>query len=270
MHAKENISVYLNKDEICIGDIVDFTVKAELEQNAQISINQNFSFDGFDIVSSNIEHIIGEENIYKLNFKLLACKVGNITIEPVPVFFISSDGANNLFFTPKKNIIVKSVLGKGDNYDIKDIKPLKKIKIKIIYVVLILILIVFIILIVYLLICSYVSRTRDIVIDPKTEALNKLSLLYENRNNIDVKDFYYTMSEILRAYISTKYNLYALEMTTLEFFKKMKPLLPASISPLEFKKYLSMFNLARYASFTPNEAEIKRNYDFTKNLLELL
>jgi hypothetical protein len=59
-------------------------------------------------------------------------------------------------------------------------------------------------------------------------------------------------------------------MTTSEFFKKMKPLLPSTINALDFKKYLSVFNLARYASFTPSQTEIKNSYDFTKNLLARL
>ncbi|MDR2395056.1 MAG: hypothetical protein LBD57_00285 [Endomicrobium sp.] len=270
IYAQENISGYLNKNEIFIGDTVDFTVVAQLEQDAQLSVNQNFIFDGFDILSSNIEHITSEKNIYKLHFKLLACKLGDIFIDSIPVFFISSDGTNNLFFTPKTEIVVKGVLEQNGNYDIKDIKALKKIKVKTVYVLLIFTVIILVILCVYALVYSYINRPKLVVIDPQTDALNKLSLLYENRNDIKVKDFYYKMSEILRIYVSEKYNFYALEMTTSEFLKKMKPLLPNSIAPLEFKKYLSVFNLAKYSSFTPNEAEIKRNYDFTKNLLELL
>jgi hypothetical protein len=38
----------------------------------------------------------------------------------------------------------------------------------------------------------------------------------------------------------------------------------------EFKNYLKMFNLTRYADFTPDKIETENNYNFTKKLLELL
>ncbi|MDR1418141.1 MAG: hypothetical protein LBI80_03160 [Endomicrobium sp.] len=270
IYADENISAYLDKSEILIGDILDFTVKAELEPNAQISANQNFNFDGFDIINSNIEHLVGKDNIYILKFKLLSIKTGNIIIDSVPVFFINPDGTNNLFFTPKQDIVVKSVLDNNSNQDIKDIKALQKIKLKVVYILLISIVVILTIIISYLFIFSWIRRPKNIIIDPKTKALNDLSLLYSNRNNVDIKEFYYKMSEILRTYISKKYNFYTLEMTTSEFFKKTKSLLPSDINVVEFKKYLTVFNLAKYASFTPNEVEIKKNYDFTKTLLEIL
>ncbi|MDR2616248.1 MAG: hypothetical protein LBC22_00285 [Endomicrobium sp.] len=268
--AREEVSASLSKNEIYVGDIIDFTVKAKLEQNAQISANQGFSFDGFDILNLDIEHIVDKENVYELKFKLLADKVGDVIINPNAVFFINADGTNNLFFTPKKSVVVKSILGQDNNYDIKDIKKLKKIRLGTMCVVLVSMLIILIGLIFYLLVCSYINRPKGIVEDPQLEALRELSLLYDTRSSVDVKDFYYKMSKILRTYISKKYKFYALEMTTSEFFKKIKPLLPSTINALEFKKYLSVFNLARYASFTPSQTEIKNSYDFTKNLLEIL
>jgi hypothetical protein len=205
-----------------------------------------------------------------LNFKLLSIKTGNITIDSVPVFFINPDGTNNLFFTPKQNIVVKSVLGINSNQDIKDIKALRKIKLKTLHLLLILLLAMLTIVVGYLFVFSWIRRPRNIIIDPKAKALNDLILLYNNRHNVDIKEFYYKMSEILRTYISEKYNFYALEMTTSEFFKKTKPLLPNNINVIEFKKYLTVFSLAKYASFTPSEAEIKKNYNFTKTILEIL
>ena len=61
-----------------------------------------------------------------------------------------------------------------------------------------------------------------------------------------------------------------MEMTTSEFFDKTKPIMPKEINVNEFKNYLKVFNLARYADFTPDEIERESNYNFTKKLLELL
>ncbi|MDR3274675.1 MAG: hypothetical protein LBS81_01555 [Endomicrobium sp.] len=89
--------------------------------------------------------------------------------------------------------------------DIKDIKALKTLKIKAVHIYLIIPIFI-------LLFISTISVVRTIIIlkkkqeqieiDIKTQALKILNDLYENRNNISTKIFYYKMSEILRTYVS--------------------------------------------------------------------
>ena len=114
------------------------------------------------------------------------------------------------------------------------------------------------------------KKAKIIVLDERTSSLNNLNDLYQNRTTLTIRDFYYKMSEILRTYISKQYKFDAMEMTTSEFFEKTKEFLPAQVNVNEFKNYLKIFNLARYADFTPNEKEIEDNYIFTKRLLELI
>jgi hypothetical protein len=114
------------------------------------------------------------------------------------------------------------------------------------------------------------KKSKIIVLDERMSSLNNLNDLYQNRTNITTRDFYYKMSEILRTYISKQYKFDAMEMTTSEFFEKTKEFLPAQVNVNEFKNYLKIFNLARYADFMPSEKEIEDNYAFTKKLLELI
>jgi hypothetical protein len=114
------------------------------------------------------------------------------------------------------------------------------------------------------------KKSKIIVLDGRASSLNNLNDLYQNRTNLTTRDFYYKMSEILRTYISKQYKFDAMEMTTSEFFEKTKEFLPAEVNVNEFKNYLKVFNLARYADFTPGEKEIEDNYAFTKKLLELI
>jgi hypothetical protein len=142
-------------------------------------------------------------------------------------------------------------------------------------VYLILIIIVLLLLIVFITfivknVYDYVKNSKQVEIDPKTKALNALDDLYKNKKDISARNFYYKMSEILRTYVSKKYQIDAMEMTTSEFFRKVKTFIPQDININEFKNYLKVFNLARYADFMPSEIEIENNYKFTKMLLELL
>jgi hypothetical protein len=273
LYSQEVINALLNTDKTFVGDVINFKVKIKLPEIAQISAEQNFHFDDFDIINSSITLISYNENIYELNFELAAYKIGNLTINPITIFYINSDGTNNLFFTPEEHVEIKSIIKDDKAEDIKDIKPLSKLKIKPIYIFLIIIVFV---LFVICVVCTVkvalesAKKSEEIEIDCKTKALDDLNDLYVNKDSISVRNFYYKMFEILRIYISKQYKFDAMEMTTSEFFGSVKQLLPNEIPINEFKNYLKIFNLARYADFTPNIVEIENNCNFTKKLLELL
>ena len=271
LHAQERINVSLDKNKVFIGDIVKFTIKVQLPQNTQISAAQNFDFADFDIISSDINRVSDAENVYELKFNIAAYKTGTLTLNRLAVFYINSDGTDNLFFTPEARIEVISIVGNETVQDIKDIKALKKLKVKPIYVFLT------IIALVLLIICAifvakavaFTRKPKRLEIDSKTRALDALSNLYKNRNGVSTRVFYYKMSEILITYASERYNFNAMKMTTSEFFGKVKTFIPEEIN-VEFENYLKTFNLARYANFTPSKIEIENNCNFTKKLLELL
>ena len=273
LNAQETISVSLNKNRAYIGDVITFTIKAQLPTNAQISAKQNFHFNDFDIISSDVKHLSDIENTYELDFKIATYKTGSFTINPLTVFYINPDGTSNLFLTPEEHVEIISVADNAQVQDIKDIKALKKFKIKSLHVALILfVLLLFIVYVAFMVknFVEYVKKSKQVEIDPKTKALNVLDDLYKNRSDLSARIFYYTMSGILRSYVSKKYNFDAMEMTTSEFFDKIKPIMPKEINVNEFKNCLKVFNLARYADFTPDEIERENNYNFTKKFLELL
>jgi hypothetical protein len=273
LNAQETIEVSLNKNRAYVGDVINFTVKVQLPPNAQITAKQNFHFNDFDIISSDVKHLPSIENTYELDFNIAAYKTGSFTINPLTVFYINPDGTSNLFLTPEKHVEIISVADNAQVQGIKDIKALKKFKIKSLHVALILfVLLLFIVYAAFTVksFVEYIKKSKQVEIDPKTKALNALEDLYKTRSDISARNFYYTMSRILRSYVSKKCNFEAIEMTTSEFFDKIKPIMPKEININEFKDYLKVFNLARYADFTPDETKRENNYNFTKKLLELL
>jgi hypothetical protein len=272
LYAQEFIVASLNKDNAYIGDLIEFAVRVELPKDAQIAANQNFKLEDFEISKVNIKRL-SSSNVYELIFEVYAYKTGHLAIKPLTVFYINPDGTNNLFFTPEKTVDIKSLIADTKNPNIKDIKNLKKLNINTTFIVPIIILLIFIIILsMYIIknIREQIEKAKIVILDDKTIALNCLNDLYQNRANLDIRDFYYKMSEILRTYMSKQYKFDAMEMTTSEFFEKVKEFLPSEININEFKSYLQIFNLARYADFTPTEKEIEGNYLFTKKLLELI
>jgi hypothetical protein len=273
LHAQEVVTAYVNKDKAYVGDVIEFVIKAELPKNAQISAEQSFKLDDFEILSADIKRLSLDDNRYELKFDISAYKTGCLTIKPLTVFYINPDGTNNLFFTPEKNIDIQNLVTDTKNANIKDIKNLKTIKIKGIFIVLIVLVAALIVILAAYIIKNIIAenkKSKIIVLDEKTTALNSLNDLYQKRADLTTRDFYYKMSEILRTYISKQYKFDAMEMTTSEFFEKAKDLLPVQVNVNDFKNYLKVFNLARYADFTPNEKDIEENFVFTQKLLELI
>jgi hypothetical protein len=276
LYGQETITASLNKNKVFVGDIINFTLKVHLPKNAQINAQQSFHFNDFDVISFHVKHIPSASSAidsYELNFDIAAYKTGDLTINPVSVFYINPDGTNNLFFTPEERVEVESIAKASRAVEIKDIKRLNKFKIKPLYKGLIIVaslLLVLCALYTIKSIADYFKKSKQIEIDPKTKSLNALNDLYGKKNSLSTRNFYYRMSEILRTYISERYKFDATKMTTSEFFESAKPLIAQEINVNDFKDYLKVFNLARYADFTPNGIEIENNYNFTRKLLELL
>jgi hypothetical protein len=276
LKARDLASVSFDRDKAFVGDIIGCKITAELGENENISANQDITFNNFDVEGYEIKHISQTPNVYEIDLKITAYKTGLLELEPAAVNYLDASGADKQFFTPASKFEVASVLS-GQDGEIKDIKPLRTLQRGKGYIILMVLAAAAAAIFIFLLLKDVrKQRTEaadaEIILSPREKALKNLLEIYEVYKNgkYEIKIFYYKMSEILRTYVSEKYNFNALEMTTAEFFEKVKRSLPREVNVNEFKNYLKVFSLARYAGFKPSEAEIKNNFDYTKNLLELL
>ncbi|MDR2771970.1 MAG: hypothetical protein LBB93_00700 [Elusimicrobiota bacterium] len=269
--AQEKISTTFNKTNALVGDIIEMVVTVELEQEAYVSSKQNLSFNNFDIRNITVRHLSISPNIFELVLEIAAYKTGELAIEPTVVFYINSDGTNNLFFTPYQTFSIVSSIN-DNKAQIRDLKPPRKLSIEPFYFVLMILIILIIASLAFLIYKDFSEPKKvETPVDPQTAALNSLNELYQtDMKNIDSRLFYYVMSGILREYISLKYNCNAMEMTTREFFESIKKILPHNIDEKEVAKYLKLFNIVRYAAFEPGYEENEKSYAFTKMLLETL
>ncbi|MDD5439869.1 MAG: hypothetical protein PHS37_06765 [Candidatus Omnitrophica bacterium] len=72
------------------------------------------------------------------------------------------------------------------------------------------------------------------------------------------KEFFYTLSSIVRTYVENRFNIHALEMTTEEFLLKAKDADELSRGHKELlKEFLSKCDLVKYAPYGPSANEVE-------------
>ncbi|MCL2334541.1 MAG: hypothetical protein FWC57_00575 [Endomicrobia bacterium] len=264
-------SISLSKSKAFVGDEIKSVITAELPAGAFINSNQNVSFNNFDIINSAVRHVSSSPNVYELAYTLAAYNTGVFKVEPAAISYSDAVGSEKIFFTPAAQIEIESVLTYGGK-DIKDIKPLKKLKIKPAYLAALIVVLMLILFLSVKLVQEINEKRRKavVVLDPKTEALNNLNMLYEEKNKKETKFLYYRMSEILRMYIAKVRSLNTMEMTASEFTAVLRNMLPPDVRETDVKSYMKIFNLARYAGLRPSEEETEKNFKFTRELLEKL
>lgn len=270
--SEPTVSVSLDNESARVGDIIKFTVKAELPENAYIAVNKKILFNNFDTLNMSVERLSRQSNTYLIIFDLAAFKTGSLEIESVGISYITDSGAKKMFFTPSAKVNIESVLPSGQT-EIKDIKPVKKIGIKTKYAAGIIGLATIILILFFSIIKERAAKPKEqISADPKTEALSKLELLYESDavKNGDARLFYYQAAEILRSYISVKYLFNAMEMTSSELLKELDNIDSVSMTKKEIRQYLDIFDLARYAGFKASQQNMAESLKKTKEFIEKL
>jgi hypothetical protein len=264
------VSASAGRESAYVGDIIGFNVRAELPSGAYIAVNNNIIFNNFDVKQARVEHISENPNIYDVTFDLAAYKTGFLDIESVGITYIDSSGKKKMFFTPASGVMVNSVLG-GGGKDIKDIKPLKKASMKLSCaagaVLLIAVIIAFAVFAVKDIFKA--ENKKAVAADPKSEALANLDNLLKSgiTKEGDTRIFYYRIAEILRTYISKRYDFNAMEMTSTELIKKFEEFREISIPRKDLRQYLIIFDLARYAGFKASEKDMLESFEKTKEFI---
>ena|GEM_PF-1632761 len=267
------VTASLDRDNAYIGDIIKYTVKAELPEAAYLAVNKNIIFENFETINISAGRVSGEPNVYEIIFELAAYKTGILKLESVGIAYVNASGNRKMFFTPPAETIINSILNTNPE-DIKDVKPLKKISIKPEYAAGLGLIFIILVIFIVLSVKDVLKNTKKaaVVVDPQTEALAELDSLLESGaiKNGDARIFYYRAAEILRIYISKKYNFNAMEMTSTELLKKLENIVPASLTRKDMKGYFKIFDLARYAGFRPSEDDMIESLEKTKEFIRKL
>ena len=208
----------IDKEIAYIGDIIKWTILVENYEKRKFN---------FPIIPDQDESIsiIKHQIIYNKNdpigieFELTAWDTGKFTTPNFSFDIMKNNEVDYSFQLDPIDFEIVSILTTIDQAEFKDIKgpvPVKNIFPfrKILYVLLLLVLMVAIILIWRKRISpEYEKINYDFLEDPYERASRRIK---ELDSSVLTKEYYSTLSHVLREYIETKYFVRTLEMTTEE------------------------------------------------------
>jgi hypothetical protein len=263
----DNIRVKAEVDKafLTIGDPVTYTLT--VEHSPDIRILSAIPAPSSEILEiKKIEEIQKKEKkkvITGRKFILTSYRLGEFVLDPVTLEYQKDGGPKKSIQTNKLYLTVKSVAEGGDaQEDIRDVKTVVPYKLrmgKFLWTVLAL----------ALLIAGYflyrmIRKKKDVFqpapapLTPEEEALLHLGELYESDllKRGFIKIYYLRLSEILRIYFEKRYKILAVELTTFEILRALRPLHLESGLYQKILYVLEASDLAKFAKWIPTAPEI--------------
>lgn len=249
---------------LTIGDPVSYTVT--VEHAPDIRILSSIPAPDSDILEiKKIEDINkkGKKTVISgKKFVLTTYRLGEFILEPVKIEYRKEGQPVKSLLTNKLYLTVRSIAegeAKEDIRDVKTVVPFKFRMGKALWGVLILI----------LLVCGYLLfrffRGKKIALapappplTPEEEALLHLGELYESdllKRGL-IKIYYLRLSEILRVYFEKRYKILAVESTTFEILRALKPQHLQTGLYQKIQSVLEAADLAKFAKWVPTAPEV--------------
>ncbi len=270
------INAEVNKHSVAIGDKIKYTITVSCAKNIEVEFPdsgknlENFAIKDF---GSSRKVFFAKQRI--TTWYLLDTYVTGESVIPKTVIKYRQIGQKdwNQAEIPEQKITVKSMLEKtGPNAALRDIKEPVNLpqKFNRYFIMAMLILAVILILSAVFLLKAKTSRgllslkpAHEIAYE-QLAALKKKDLIGQGK----IKEFYIEISDITRHYIENRFNIKAPEMTTEEFFIKVKehPQFQAGHKAL-LKEFLIFCDLVKFAKYTPSTQEIDSTFESAERFI---
>jgi len=280
----DNIHVKAEVDKafLTIGDPVTYTVTVEHAPDIQI-------LSTIPAPSSDILEIKKVEDIQKKQkktvltgrkFILTSYRLGEFILDPVTIKYRKEGQPEKSVQTNKLYLTVKSIAGGASQEDIRDVKSVVPYKFRVGKVL-------WTLLALTLLGASYflfrvLRKKKDALqpapspLTPEEEALLHLEELFESDllKHGFVKLYYLKLSEILRVFFEKRYKILAVELTTGEILRALRPLHLETGLSQKIQYVLEAADLAKFAKWVPTAPETlqinKRSEEIIKESVPVL
>lgn len=275
-----DIAVKVDNQEITAGDVIEYTITVKSDKNIKPAFpEKGLKVDPFELLDyskteSEEDGMIIRNYVYKISIY----ETGDFEIPPVIFKYVINGKEESRTAEKAIKIKVKSVLP-ADANDIKPIKAPEEFKTPVPYrflytVGLIIVLLVVLIVISYFLYRKYFMKKSHKkegalpLLPPEEEAhksideLIKLNLLHEGK----IKDFYITLSDIVRRYVERRFVIMTFEKTTDEIIHQMRQKDIRYVNNL--KVLLSDFDLVKFAKLIPSNAECNGHVLKSRNFID--
>ncbi|MBI3306230.1 MAG: hypothetical protein HYZ84_00285 [Candidatus Omnitrophica bacterium] len=272
------VKAEINRAFITIGDPVEYTVT--IHHAPSIEILSNVPPPVNDALKiQKIEEIRKKEGKWIVEgrrFHLTSFRLGQFIIDPVEIQYRDKDAGGEVkkLQTNRLFLSVQSVDGAKEKNDIRGIKSVLAMANRGIVVLIAAVLLIAAMLAV-IAYRRFASKTKAMVssepaLSADEQAIIQLNELFDSDllRRGKIKEYYLRLSEILRTYFEKRYSILASESTTYEVLKDLKEKeIPLTLRE-KIEAVLSAADLAKFAKWRPEPAEIIHINKQSKEIVE--
>ncbi len=262
-----NVTASVDKQTAYVGDLIDYTITITYDSTLQLTPPAaGANLGGFDVK----DYEIGEEKKTDdgrrqqiLAFKLRTFTTGDYVIPPLPIEYMMPDSSTRYISADPIKIKIMSVLAEGVNADTLAPKPLKAqaslaTKRKTIWLIIIAAAVLGIGGVVFYLWRRRRTKEETAYVDPRPSweiAYADLAVL-KDRNlpaKGELKEYYFELSDIMKRYIDKKFEVNAIDMTTVEIGDALVGVDLDKDIHRDFMAFFEHGDLVKFAKYVPPE-----------------
>ncbi len=271
--AQVTIKATVNRAKILIGEPIKLTVEAYTPLGATVHWMNADSIPGFEITArtpiENIENLDGKKTT--IAYTITSFDSGHLQIPP---FEVTVNGQPYYSDSVLINVAFISFDSKEDYRDIKQIvKPMEESAGYIPWVIALIALICGAVLV-------YIFRKKKKKsvevkpmlpgLSPYEEAMLAFKQLQKEAGLLTEKTYYTTMNDILRKYVSGKFNIATFERTNGELIIQLSKMNIPKDAFISLSNSLHIADFVKFAKFRPAEGDNKNNLEIVRNSIKIL
>jgi len=276
-----DLKVKVDKDKVTIGDRIRYEIEIEYDDKIEpepIKIGENLGeFEIKDYKIDEPKKTKTKRWLSHISYILSAYTIGEFTIYPVHVKYKDANGEMHEAVSEEIKIVVEKVKrSPGDKDDIRPLKSPVEIKSGFpVWLVAIFILVI----IVCMAVLLYYMRKKTTIEEPISPPRPPEEVAFEELNALKdmrliekglIKEYYIRISDIIRRYIESRYNVCALDRTTWELYREMRNSKRIDRTYIDkIRDFLEECDLVKFAKYIPEEREIEEVYKKAEEIVRL-
>jgi len=270
-----SVQVQVDKTTLTVGDRFDYTLTLTYSPEFVIdSLDLKDKLAQFEIINSvSSVQTTKKQAVKKIGLSLVAWQTGEYEIPALAISYRDKEEKQDTVFSDPIKIEVKSVLTEAsDTTDIKGLKPQIELSRSLwFYLIAGLFVLAVAALLFYLWKRKEKPSLKPEIVKPAWElAAQELHLLQNllRQGKIQVKEYYFRLSEILRGYLERRFGIPLLERTTEEISRELEKdfLHPESKTP--FLLFLHQSDLIKFAKSVPQAQQIDLDWQLAYQIVE--
>jgi len=273
----------VDTSRITIGDRINYTISLEYQEGMRIERpGEGLNLGQFEIKSYEFKEPVHKNGrvIEEYHFTISVFDTGHYFIPPYPVAYFRSDTSRQfeVIEAPAIPIDVLSLLHGEEKPELKDVKPPQEIPFPWKFWIWMTVVAILTGLAAYLGFRLWQKHREKgyLFVPPKAERpiheiiIEKMEALFASQlpEQGRFKEFYSTLSDLIREYLAGRYFFPALEMTTTEIAK----ILPGHLQQFDLQNFVLLFlqeaDLVKFAKMEPEIVSANRHLQPARNLIE--